>query len=75
MAQAQTGLRSVMPLLAFDPLSSQGIYNALDSGMRSGASPVHAQWCGEPKAADAYEEWIAARGARYLEQRTRLLCT
>lgn len=54
--------------LAFDPLSSQGIYNALDSGMRA-AQTLHAQWCGERDAQNAYEEWIAARAARYLEQR------
>lgn len=54
--------------MTFDPLSSQGIYHALESGI--GAGRAIGDWLtGGVKPFDAYTEWMEGRFATYLKQR------
>ncbi len=55
--------------LAFDPLSSQGIFNALYSGWRAGEA-VHQALAGESALLLAYGERLALVGKTYDQHRT-----
>lgn len=50
--------------LSFDPLSSQGIVTALESGRRA-AEAVVAALAGDAAAADGYRQWIKSMFASY----------
>ncbi|MCG8461870.1 MAG: hypothetical protein MI919_36770, partial [Holophagales bacterium] len=54
--------------LSFDPLSSQGLFNAFYTGLR-GAEAVHASLSGRPRAIDGYEHRLRSVYAAYLTHR------
>jgi flavin-dependent dehydrogenase len=54
---------------AFDPLSSQGIYHALESGLRAALAIENYQQ-GDPTALEAYSLWIQRNFEEYLRTRT-----
>ncbi|HEV2200244.1 MAG TPA: tryptophan 7-halogenase [Bryobacteraceae bacterium] len=53
---------------AYDPLSSQGIYVGLDSGLRA-AEAVHEHFKGDRKSCAAYASGVEAHFDRYLRRR------
>ncbi len=56
--------------LSFDPLSSQGILNALHTGIRAGKS-LDSCLQGEPSALDAYADHLADIHTAYLSNRAK----
>jgi 2-polyprenyl-6-methoxyphenol hydroxylase-like FAD-dependent oxidoreductase len=54
---------------AFDPLSSQGIYHALESGRRAALAIENCQM-GDPTALEAYSLWTQRNFEEYLRTRT-----
>ncbi|MDQ3258985.1 MAG: NAD(P)/FAD-dependent oxidoreductase [Acidobacteriota bacterium] len=54
--------------IAFDPLSSQGIYNALQSGLRA-APAIERGLRGEQTALEEYELWTRKKFDEYLQMR------
>jgi flavin-dependent dehydrogenase len=50
---------------SFDPLSSQGISKALESGMRA-ADAINESWCGKASGFRDYTDWIRAQYYRYV---------
>jgi flavin-dependent dehydrogenase len=56
--------------LAFDPLSGQGIFKAMETGIR--CSSITARYLdGDPNAFAEYEAWVATGYEAYLSERTR----
>jgi flavin-dependent dehydrogenase len=53
---------------AFDPLSSRGIYHALESGLRAGLAIENCQ-LGDPTALEAYSLWSQTNFDKYLRTR------
>ncbi|MFP5273886.1 NAD(P)/FAD-dependent oxidoreductase [Coleofasciculus sp.] len=53
--------------LSFDPLSSQGIFNALYTGMKAGQA-VRAALAGDPEAIEGYKSRLEEIRAAYLRQ-------
>lgn len=53
---------------AFDPLSSQGIYNALESGLRA-ADSIAKFFKGAADAGDEYTAWVQVRFEKFLLKR------
>lgn len=51
--------------LTFDPLSSQGLFNAIYTGMKAGQA-VHATLCGDPMAITNYTSRLEQIRAKYL---------
>jgi flavin-dependent dehydrogenase len=56
--------------MAWDPLSGQGICNALESGMKAGTA-VDAALRGDDLPLDAYSTWMRKRFERYVAARSR----
>jgi 2-polyprenyl-6-methoxyphenol hydroxylase-like FAD-dependent oxidoreductase len=54
---------------AFDPLSSRGIFHALESGLRA-APAIESSQQGDPTALEAYSLWIQRNFDEYLRTRT-----
>ena len=54
---------------AFDPLSSRGIYHALESGLRAALAIENCQ-LGDPTALEAYSLWTQRNFDEYLRTRT-----
>ena len=52
--------------LSFDPLSSQGIYKALESGIRA-AEAISLTWSENPCGLRDYAEWVQRQYRRYQE--------
>jgi flavin-dependent dehydrogenase len=54
--------------VAFDPLSSQGVYNALESGLRA-AQAIHDRFMGQSDALDKWDSALRDDFRRYLHLR------
>jgi flavin-dependent dehydrogenase len=55
--------------VAFDPLSAQGIYKALEAGLAAGVA-IARHWQGQPNALDNYQQQVMKGFAQYLQART-----
>ena len=54
--------------MAFDPLSSQGIYKAIESGLRV-AQSTQEQWTGSSSLEQSFNDYLVTRAAYYAKER------